>query len=110
MIRALVIEPSGFRYVYRLSENLQIQSEQMKSILGGWLEPLSIVSEHPFIIWCNEEGYRLDLPFNPLASLIAIAYTPVILGNAILTGPPDANGDITALHKSLVNVLLVEAE
>jgi len=46
--------------------------EEMQRLVGGYIEPLKVVHEgHTRTMMVNEDGRRLDLPFNAKASLIA---------------------------------------
>lgn len=45
------------------------QLEELKEIVGGWIEIVRCPDD--WIMVVNEEGQLLNLPYNPIASLIA---------------------------------------
>jgi hypothetical protein len=65
----------------------------------------------PVDFWFNEDGRMLKQPKNVLARVLinkAGRPEPFILGPVVLTGPPDSEGEITSLHPSLVEKLVVK--
>lgn len=107
MLLAVVAEPRGVRTLVHLPKDQPAQLEAMKTILGGFLECVTLIPNEPqLLMWCNDDGHALDLPPNPFASLIAVAYTPIVLGNILLTGGADANGDITTLDQKWIHTLI----
>jgi hypothetical protein len=65
-------------------------------------------------IWLNDEGRLLDLPINvrinhwmlndsALAREHQVGESLVMYGDVVVTGPPDENGDITAVDQHMVD-------
>ena len=72
----VTVKPEGFE-----SNPKELSLKQMQDAVGGYIERVpGIVGQHMF---CNENGIRLELPFNPKASELA---GQDILGNVILCG------------------------
>jgi len=61
--------------------------QQMQEFVGGYLEAVATIYGSDFIMLINEDGIRLELPHNPLATEIAAPGTIMlggIRGNALL--------------------------
>jgi len=79
----------------------------MKSVVGGYLESIHL-RNMGVTMWINEEGKLLGLPFNPLGTLFweaEFGKTDVIVGNVVLTGYPDHEGNLTGLPKEFADML-----
>lgn len=72
--------------------------------VGGYFETVMILDGRgDYIMWVNEDGSARDLPFNYFASLIAIAYTPQVLGTVVITGGPRGDGGFGPLPPTWVD-------
>jgi hypothetical protein len=89
----------------RVNELSILQAE-----VGGYVEAITMPSGR--IMWVNEEGLMKGLPLNRLATTLLHrlgAVTSVrILGNAVITGPADSNGDTRSLTAAEVEELRAE--
>lgn len=76
--------------------------EALQQAVGGYIEAVELNGATMF---CNEDGKLSGLPLNEAATFIArrsgaIRTLDAIVGNAVLTGEPDSNGDITDLDEA----------
>jgi len=77
-----VIKMDGGTEVVELVQGVNGQLDQLQGIVGGFIEHVRLHNgDH---MWVNEDGLRLGLELNPLAS--DIAKQPVV-GNVIVTRP-----------------------
>ena len=105
-LRVVVIEPNGARRVEFVPRELNEQVRKMHDLVGGYLEAVRLIMSPPMIMWCNDDGHALGLMPNAFASLIAVAYTPVVLGTVVLSGDSDRNGDMTSLANHWIDQLV----
>jgi hypothetical protein len=71
--------------------------ESLSNAVDGWLE-IAPTPGSPFVMFCDEEGKIKRKPFNPRANLIADRYrnwNDPLVGDVVLVGPTDRNGDNT---------------
>lgn len=107
-MRALFIEAvNGFEtatWIGDLSDDMRERLRQMQAHVGGWIEAVSLDGGTMYI---NEEGKLRGLPFNWVATEVATVHGAIarnrdlIVGNAIVLGPTDDNGDDTAIPDDL---------
>lgn len=89
------------------SEVIDISGNQLKALqnaVDGYVECITLA--HNLLLWVNEEGKIHDLDFNLLASVIfeqALGRVELIVGNVVITGGADDNGDIEGLTDRVVN-------
>jgi Domain of unknown function (DUF3846) len=95
MTRGVVSYPNGQLEAVELGEIEAEHAKNMQDIVGGYVELVTFTGEPPVTMWCNEDGWGLQLPANLLAS--HIAHTTV-MGPVIFAGPPDAEGHLTSIH------------
>lgn len=62
------------------------QLNQLQTIVGGYIEHVQLHNSDD--MWVNEEGHRLNLPHNALASEIAKA---PIVGDVVVTYPGEVD-------------------
>lgn len=64
----------------------------LQETVGGYLEVVRVAySSRPLWLFCNEDGQRLGLPFNALASALA---RQSISGPVVFHGGADAAGEL----------------
>lgn len=73
----------------------------LQSSVGGYIE--SAPTKLPLTIFCDEEGKLKRKPVNRLATLIC---DDLIVGDIIICGPPDGQGELTALDTRLATSLV----
>ncbi|WP_402843636.1 DUF3846 domain-containing protein [Microbacterium sp. GXS0129] len=88
--------------------------EDYQAAVGGWIEAVDVPSLG-VTIYVNEEGLRRRLPFNPRASFLWWFHGPgahqaMLVGDAIIVGIPDENGDGTDVPEEVVGLLTVARE
>jgi hypothetical protein len=73
----------------------------LNTSVGGWIEMVRLERElEGVILWVNEEGKIDGLPYNDLATLVwemSYGQTDIIVGNAVLTGDTDDEGETLSL-------------
>jgi len=78
-------------------EEIEASYESIKSALGGWLE-IAPTPGAPFVMLCDEEGKLKGKRLNAVATTLANDYRDwddPIVGDVVLTGLPDREGDHT---------------
>ncbi|SKX21412.1 Domain of uncharacterised function (DUF3846) [Mycobacteroides abscessus subsp. abscessus] len=82
----------------------------MQDAVGGYLQALTVSTPCGDItFWVNEEGKLLHLPINDAATNLWWFFAPeftnrdVLVGDAIITGGADGNGDTLGVPKVLEN-------
>ena len=76
----MVIRPDGATtYI----EGKELSLEELQKLVGGYVEMVKLYRQEFHTMWVNEEGYRLELPPNPKASLMA---GHALVGTAVLEG------------------------
>ena len=71
---------------------------KMQAVVDGWVQCVDM-SEH-VSLWCNEEGKMVGLPVNQVGTSVWIhqyGETDVIVGNIVLTGGTDDEGELLSL-------------
>lgn len=80
----------------------------LQQIVGGWVQCVPLADN--LTLWCNDEGKLMGLPHNPLAQHIWNRFvggeTDFIVGNVVLFGDADENGDSLGLSKPLANLIM----
>lgn len=80
--------------------------EDLQRYVGGYIEAVSLVrdGDDEAIMWLNEEGKLNGLPANEKATRLAREFggvgRDVIVGNAVMTGPADEDGETMALPET----------
>lgn len=93
------------------------QLADMQAIVGGYVESVGLflpngMGVRPDLIgWLNEDGKGLGLPYNEAATALcrranAMRTDDVVVGSFFITGPPDAEGDITTVNPFAAAILL----
>lgn len=80
---------------------------EYNAFVDGWIEFINFYNNCSLIV--NEEGKLIGLDINDLATAIArefmlpYAFNDIIVGNAILVGATDENGDTTGIDDSIID-------
>jgi len=93
---ALKITPDG------VATEIDIATDELKKLqdaVDGLIQPVDFEFGSRYLtMWVNEEGLlRNDLVVNPVALAF---YSSPIMGNIVITGAPDENGETTSLDSS----------
>ena len=105
MIKAIVITVDGLQKDIEISEDTSLKT--LQDAVGGFIQAIDLLG---LTMWINEEGKIDDLPFNPFATILweaAFGKTDVILGDIVLTGLPDDEGNLTDIPQAFVDMVLV---
>ena len=103
-IEAIVIDPGEPARLVEIPDTL----EALQGLVGGYIE--GVFGEEA-VIYVNEEGLLLNLPFNRTASLVARQFTGlghVCFGPAVIVGPSDPDGNNTHVRPSVRNYCKLE--
>lgn len=104
MITALHLRADGSWQLFEYDPRDSLGLLQEK--VGGWLEAAPTV-DRTLLMYCNEEGKLLGLPYNDLASdLLGPDNPDWIAGDVVLVGTPDRDGYDTSLPQGFVDVLI----
>lgn len=91
--KALVVKTDG------TVETVDTTLDALQGAVGGWVQAVDLSGS--LTLWVNEEGKMIGLPHNPYAQrLWDDAYgkgTDYIVGNAVLTGGADEDGNTLGL-------------
>ncbi len=72
---------------------------KLQTAVGGWVEAIDLTER--LTMWCNEEGKIIALPHNPYAQYfwdkMFGAHTDYIVGDIVLTGGVDSEGETVGL-------------
>lgn len=77
----------------------------LSGAVGGWIQAVTLSYDEnlgDLVLWCNEEGKLTGLPVNHAATRLWELYfgkTDVIVGDVVLTGGSDDEGDTLALSE-----------
>lgn len=100
------------------SEPLELREfatlDDYQAAVDGWIEAVDVPSLG-VTIYVNEEGLLRHLPFNPRASFLWWFHVPgahqaMLVGNAVIVGLPDENGDSTDMPREVVDLPTVARE
>ena len=100
------------------SEALEIREleklEDYQEAVDGWIEAVDVPSLG-VTIYVNEEGLLRRLPFNPRASFLWWYHVPgahqtMLVGDVVIVGPRDDNGDGNDVPEEVVDLLTVTRE
>lgn len=90
------------------------QLEDYQAAVGGWIEAVDLL-DFGVTIYVNEEGLLRHLPFNSRASFLWWYHVPearqkaMLVGDAVLIGLPDRNGNSPDLPDAVREILLSSA-
>lgn len=101
----LISPPSSARSTTCVIKPLTVDTvEQYQQLVGGHVEAVPFPSGHLFV---NEDGKDAGLPANDFATQLCsvfeagLAESDYIVGNAVLVGPTDAEGELTDVDSLL---------
>lgn len=79
----------------------------LQTAVGGWVQAIDLASD--LSMWCNEEGKLVGLPHNPYAQFmwdkVFGAHTDYIVGDVVLTGGTDSEGETIGLTQEQVEII-----
>lgn len=82
----------------------------LNTAVAGWIQAVELAENLEGItLWVNEEGKMNGLPYNALATYLwelSYGFTDVIVGNAVLTGGTDDEGETLPLTDEQVAKVL----
>lgn len=88
--------------------------EDYQAVVGGWIEAVDL-HDLGVTVYVNEEGLLRQLPFNSRVSFLWWYHVPearqkaMVVGDVVLVGLPDRNGDSTDLPREVRSRLLTPA-
>lgn len=75
--------------------------EFLSGTVGGYIQSVFLdKGMREISLWCHEEGKLIGLPYNPVATAIweeSYGATDIIVGDVVLTGLADDEGDTLGL-------------
>lgn len=87
-----------------------------QSVVGGLVEPIDLATSLPGTLWCHEEGKLLGMEVNWRASALAWLRSDgqlgsedpsdYIVGNCLITGVADEDGDSTDVSSKVLALTL----
>ena len=100
--KALWITTAG-----ELVELEDISLNALQEAVGGWVQAIGLKDN--LTMWLNEEGKLMQLPHNLKGQAIWDSFfqegSDYIVGNVVLTGGADDEGETLALDDSTVSIL-----
>lgn len=89
--------------------------EDYQSAVGGWIEAVDVMPLGS-TLYVNEEGLLRQLPFNSRATFLCwyelppLRHRTVLVGDAVLVGIPDDDGNDTNLPEETLALLVEKTE
>lgn len=96
-MKAVMIYPSRLIVAAEVNDDVLA----IQGAVGGYFEPVR--TRFNCVGLVNEEGQRLGLPLNVIAS--ALTHTNIV-GNMLVFGPANAGGDLTDVPKDVAEYLV----
>lgn len=103
MEKAVVIKTDGTKEVVEFE--IGNSYDLLSASVGGWIECVSLRTRNADM-WVNEEGKLNGLPQNPHATALWVeeyGTTDIIVGNIIITGGVDNEGETLGLSDEQVS-------
>lgn len=108
--QVVVIETDGSVKVDQMPAGGSAEYQYLNTAVAGWIQCVDLDEALEGVtIWVNEEGKMEGLPYNALATLVwetSYGFTDVIVGNAVLTGGTDDDGETLGLTDEQVAKIL----
>ena len=105
MIKAITITTGSAITCVDVSKN---SLELLQKAVGGYVQAIDL--DDTLTLWCNEEGKMMNLPHNEIAQTLWDNVfgpdTDYIVGNIVLTGGTDAEGEIIGLTDEQISNLV----
>ena len=107
MPKAVIIRTDNSREVaeFEAGESYPL----LRDSVGGLIECVTLRDKNFADLWLNEEGKLIDLPYNEVATLLWMDLygpTDVILGDVVITGAADDEGETLGLSDEEVQYFL----
>jgi len=97
MRKALIIKIDGSIHEIDLGKNSQEEYDALSGAVGGFVQMVPL-DDSGLLIWCNEEGKMIGLPYNEKATRVWEAFwgeTDVMVGDCVITGDIDWDSELT---------------
>lgn len=97
MRNALVINTDGKIHGIDLGENSEDEYHAIADAVGGMIQMVPL-GDSGLLLWCNEEGKLIGLPYNRSATNVWVKYwgqTDVMVGDCVITGGIDWKSELT---------------
>jgi hypothetical protein len=101
---AVVIPTDGEAYRLEITSDERKELRILQELVGGFLE--LVPYEGDACIFCNEEGKLQGLPKNRRAQHVVSPPGDYLVGNIVVLGPEDDDGETTSLSEEEVDALL----
>jgi hypothetical protein len=102
-MKAIAISTEG-----GITELVDVGLETLQTAVGGYIEAVTL--SHRATLWLNEEGKLKKLPHNPYAQQlwdnVYGAKTDYIVGDVVVTGGTDDEGETISLTDAQVNEIV----
>lgn len=105
--KALIIKTDGTHEIKEFFTGCSY--EVIRDGVGGFIECVNLGFLDWADMWVNEEGKLDGLPLNSIGTTLWVAEygpTDVIVGDIVITGGPDAEGNTTGLSEMQLSQLL----
>lgn len=103
MAKALVVTTDG---QFEVIDEISLKTLQAK--VGGWVQAVDLTET--LTLWANEEGKLVGLPVNGFATELWESRfgvgTDIIVGDIVLTGGTDDEGETLSLTETQVEALV----
>jgi Domain of unknown function (DUF3846) len=82
-------------------------AEKIHTLIDGWLEPVAQNFHSRVTMYANEDGKRLNLPINFLATILSGLWPQdFVVGDVVLVGAPNEQGDDQGLPSDVIAAVL----
>jgi hypothetical protein len=109
MQKVLVVNTDGS--VITVNDDLTLQF--LQDVVGGWVQVVGLPREsnetETVAMWVNEEGKFSNLERNDVATYLwarSYGLTDTIMGNVVLTGGTDEDGETLGLSDEMITHLM----
>ena len=115
-MKAVIVPANSTQPAQVVDEKLTL--DYLQGVVGGLIEAVCIsqvltdsgMKEVDCTVFVNEEGKLIGLPVNARATdLCAVAIggwiRDIVVGDVVVVGPPDGNGDETAVPDQIVEIV-----
>lgn len=97
MRNAVVIKQDGTFHGIDLGESPEEEYSAISSAVGGMIQAVPL-GDSDMMLWCNEEGKLIGLPYNESATKVWVKHwgkTDVMVGDCVITGGIDWDSELT---------------